>query len=109
MGTVASPICAITQKTIHDQRWGVIVALVLDGIASVHTRRSYEQALAEFLIWFESQSAPFTKATLQKYRSELSAKGLAASSLNVRLAALRRLATEAVDNGLLAPEIAAGI
>ena len=36
-------------------------------------------------------------------------KGLAPSSINVRLSAIRRLALEAADNGVMAPELAAGI
>src|SRR5438105_4768445 len=36
-------------------------------------------------------------------------RGTAPSTINVRLAAVRRLAYEASDNGLLSPELAAGI
>ena len=36
-------------------------------------------------------------------------RNLAAGTLNVRLAAVRRLAHEAADAGLLSPELAAGI
>jgi site-specific recombinase XerC len=83
---------------------------VLEGIASPHTRRSYSQALEEFLIWFvDLPGREFNKATVQKYRCDLETKGLAASSINVRLAAIRRLALEACDNSLLAPGLAAGI
>jgi integrase len=39
----------------------------------------------------------------------LETKGLAPSSINVRLSAIRRLALEASDNGQLDPEIAVGI
>jgi site-specific recombinase XerC len=35
--------------------------------------------------------------------------GIAPSTIKVRLSAVRKLATEAADNGLLAPELAAGI
>ena len=46
---------------------------------------------------------------MQRYRAELQAQGLGAVSINHRLTALRKLATEAADNGLLAPPLAAGI
>jgi site-specific recombinase XerC len=39
----------------------------------------------------------------------LEVKGLAPSSINVRLSAIRRLALEAADNGVMAPELAAGV
>jgi hypothetical protein len=39
----------------------------------------------------------------------LEARGLGAVSINVRITAVRKLALEAADNGLLAPELANGI
>jgi hypothetical protein len=93
----------------HDD-WGIITSLVLDGLSSRHTRRAYSQALDEFLIWFRDEPGrEFNKAAVQKYRAELEIKGLAPSSINVRLSAIRRLALEAADNGVMAPELAAGI
>ena len=40
---------------------------------------------------------------------QLESRNLAAGTINVRLAAVRRLAYEAADAGLLSPELAAGI
>jgi integrase len=51
----------------------------------------------------------FGKALVQRYRSSLEEKGLAPSSINVQLAALRKLAMEAADNGLLDPAVASAI
>src|ERR1700687_4910512 len=86
-----------------DEEWMFITSLVLDGITSRHTHRAYSQALEEFLIWFHDAPArEFNKATVQKYRTELEIKGLAPSSINVRLSAIRRLALEAADNGVMA-------
>ncbi len=90
--------------------WHMVTSLVLDAISSRHTRRAYSQSLDEFLIWFRDDPARvFNKATVQRYRTELDVKGLSPSSINVRLCAIRRLALEAADNGLLDPEMAAGI
>jgi site-specific recombinase XerD len=108
MGTTAVAVTAPAAG--HESVWKTVQSLVLDGLTSPHTRRAYEQALEEFLIWLcEDVSRSFTKAAVQKYRSELHAKGLAPSSINVRISAIRKLAQEAADNGILAPEIAAGI
>jgi site-specific recombinase XerD len=80
-----------------------IKSLVLNSVRSPHTRRSYDRALTGFLSWYGATGADgFTKATVQSYRSELEARGLSASAINVRLAAIKKLATEAADNGLLA-------
>jgi site-specific recombinase XerD len=44
-----------------------------------------------------------------RYRFNLEERGLAPGTINVRMAAVRRLAFEAADSGLLSPELAAGI
>ena len=44
-----------------------------------------------------------------RYKLQLEARHLASSTINLRLAAVRRLAYEAADTGLLSPELAAGI
>ena len=85
-------------------------ALVLDSVSSPYSRPPYDKALDDFLSWYHQASrGPFRKAVVQEYRAKLEADGLAASTINVRLAAIRKLAREAADNGLLAPELAAGI
>ena len=107
---MASTAVSIQEQGSCRDGWKAIIDLVLDGISSHHTRRAYSQALDEFLIWFRDEPGRrFNKATVQKYRTELEAKGLAPSSVNVRLSAIRRLALEAGDNGILDPTLAAGI
>jgi site-specific recombinase XerD len=50
-----------------------------------------------------------SKAAVSAWRASLEARGLGSSSIAGRLSAIRKLAAEAADNGLLAPELAAGI
>jgi integrase len=94
----------------RDQAWAGIKRLVLDSLTSAHSKRAYGQALDAFARWHaETGAAGFSKATVQAYRSALEAQGLAASSINIRLSALKKLAAEAADNRLVAPETAAAI
>jgi integrase len=67
--------------------------------------------LDEFIAWFAEAPRPsgFTKATVTAWRVALEARRLGPISINVRITAVRKLAVEAADNGLLAPELAAGI
>ena len=51
----------------------------------------------------------FNRAVVLRYRLQLEAKKLTASTINGRLTAVRRLAYEAADTGLLTPEPFAGI
>jgi integrase len=90
--------------------WQRLKALVLDSVSSPITRRVYNLGLDEFLEWYgQEPRSGFTKATVAAWRVMLEARGLGAVSINVRITAVRKLAVEAADNGLLAPEIAAGI
>jgi integrase len=82
-------------------------ALVLDTVSSDHSRRAYEKALDDFLTFLGGR--PFTRASLQEFRSHMEAAGLAPASINLRLAPLRKLATEAAENGWMDPMIAGGI
>ena len=88
-----------------------LVDLVLDGLRSEHSRRAYRRALGEFFSWYPSNASGegFTRATVQRYRSHLAERSLSAASINLALAALRKLASEAASNELLAPEAAAAI
>src|ERR1022692_4287182 len=90
--------------------WHRLKALVLDSVSSPITRRVYNLGLDEFIAWYGQEPRPgFTKATVNSWRTVLEARGLGSVSINVRITAVRKLAVEAADNGLLAPELAAGI
>ena len=90
--------------------WQRLKRLVLDSVSSPITRRVYNLGLDEFFAWFSQEARPgFTKATVCAWRVALEARGLGTVSINVRITAVRKLAVEAADNGLLAPELAAGI
>src|SRR5215213_6412352 len=87
-----------------------VIKLVLDAVRSPNSRRAYTRALLDFMCWYgEGHSRVFNKATVNEYRAELDRRRLSASSINLRLSAIRKLAAEAADNGLLASGIAEGI
>src|SRR5580693_3934468 len=90
--------------------WRRLKTLVLDSVSSPITKRVYSLGLDEFFAWYELEPRPgFTKATVSAWRVALEARGLGSVSINVRITAVRKLAVEAADNGLLTPELAAGI
>ena len=92
--------------------WQRLKRLVLDSVSSPLTRSVYNLGLDEFFAWYEREPRPgFTKASVAAWRVALEARGLGAVSINVRITAVRELAVEAADNGLLAPapELANGI
>ena len=83
---------------------------VLHSLAAASSQESYGHAINEFITWYSSEPRlAFNRTVVLRYRFFLEQKNLAPSTINVRLAAVRRLAYEASDTGLLSPELAAGI
>jgi hypothetical protein len=63
-----------------------------------------------FIDWHCSEPRlAFNKAVVTHYRISLEQAPYASSTINLRLAAIRRLAYEAADCGLLGPDLAPGI
>ena len=83
---------------------------VVNSLAAASSQESYGHAIDEFIGWYCSEPRlAFNRTIVLRYRFFLEQKNLAPSTINVRLAAVRRLAYEASDSGLLSPELAAGI
>lgn len=87
-----------------------VVGLVTDAVTSAHTKRAYARALGDFLRWWDADGRPqLTKATVQRHVAALRAEGRGAGTINQRLVAIRKLAREAADNGLIDQATAAAI
>jgi integrase/recombinase XerD len=100
----------VTPFALPISPYASVTLLVLDSVSSPLTRAMYEKALRDFFTWWEEQGRPeFTKAAVQAHRAALETKGYAASTINQRLAAIRKLAVEAADNNLMALDHAAAI
>jgi site-specific recombinase XerD len=83
---------------------------VLNSLGSPASRRVYEYAIDQFISWYCSEPRlAFNRIVVVRYRMYLESRHLAANTINQQLAAVRRLAHEAADAGLLSPELAAGI
>jgi hypothetical protein len=62
-------------------------------------RRAYTHAIDDFMEWYCSEPRlALSKPVVLRYRIELEGRQLSASTINVRLAAVRRLAFEAADS-----------
>ncbi len=108
---IASPIPPFpSEPIIIDEEWSRLKALVLDGIRSQNSKRVYAVALDDFCLWyFAEPRPPFSKAVVQEYLTSLVSRCYSTSTIRQHLAALRKLTTEAMDNGLLDPQLAAGV
>jgi len=83
---------------------------VLNSLSSESAKRSYEHAIDEFVDWYCSEPRlAFNRVVVLRYRVYLEQLQYAPSTIDLRLAGVRRLSYEAADSGLLSPELAAGI
>jgi integrase len=81
--------------------------MVLKAVVSVHTRRNYAKALDELFALSTERRQPLSRMLVMDYRASMVARSLNASTINVRLSAVRKLIGEARRNGILDAEQAA--
>lgn len=85
-------------------------AAVLNSLTSLDAQRGYRHAIDEFVDWYCSEPRlALNRIVVLRYRSHLESRQLAPGTVNLRLGAVRRLAYEAADCGLLSADLAAGI
>jgi site-specific recombinase XerD len=83
---------------------------VLNSLTPQDAQRGYRHAIDEFVDWYCSEPRlAFNRIVVLRYRSHLESRQLAPGTVNLRLGAVRRLAYEAADCGLLSADLAAGI
>ena len=105
-----NPEEAPNQARVSPARSRPLQNLSLQSLGSVASKRTYAYAINDFITWYCSEPRlAFGRTVVLRYRYELEARRLAPATINLRLAAVRRLAYEASDNGLLSPDLAASI
>jgi site-specific recombinase XerD len=82
---------------------------VLNSLTSRSSQRTYDHAIREFIEGYSEPRLAFNKTVVTRYRISLEQRHYASTTINLRLAAVRRLAYEAADCGLLSADLAAGI
>ena len=79
--------------------------MVLDTLPSPNSRRNYAKALDDLFVY--SAGRPLTRELLMAYRASI--ESLSASTINVRLSAVRKMVSEARRAGMLGAEEAANL
>ena len=81
--------------------------MMLNSVASNHSKRNYAKAVDDLFEFCASRR--LSRALLMEYRAVMLEKKLSASTVNVRLSAIRKLVGEAQRNGILDAEQAAKV
>ena len=99
------------QLTVIDNNdFTPLIRLVTNSLDSPNSRVMYAKALNDFLDWYQDQGKTgLTKAVVNEYKDHLQCLKYAPSSINQKLSAIRKLAVEASDNGLIDGQIASGV
>ena len=88
----------------------VAKSAVLNSLSCPDAQRGYRHAIDEFVDWYCSEPRlSFSRTVVVRYRMHLESRHLAPGTINLWLGAVRRLAYEAADCGLLSADLAAGI
>ena len=103
---IVEPSGSASPVSVYNFQHEKAIQLVTNGLTSEHSKRAYGKALRDFLTWMSEQKKPFIKATIQEYRQTLTGSP---ASINLRMSAIRKLAQEAADNGLIESTIANGV
>ena len=75
---------------------------VLNSLTSASGQRTYDHAIREFVAWYCSEPRlAFNRTVVLRYQIQLEQRRYAPATINLRLAAIRRIASEAADAGLL--------
>ena len=77
---------------------------VLDSLSSTSGQRTYDHAITEFVGWYCSEPRlAFNRTVVLRYRIHLEQQQYAPATINLRLAAVRRVAYEASEPACSAP------
>src|SRR5215467_12209948 len=87
----------------------VAKSTVLNSLSCPDAQLGYRHAIDEFVDRYCSEPRlSFSKTVVVRYRMHLEGRDLAPGTINLRLGAVRRLAYEAADCGLLSADLGPG-
>ena len=89
--------------------WAPIIRVVLDTLRSTITKTIYRKAIEDFFNWQEQRGFDFNQSAVREYLVYLESAGYASATVNQRLSAIRRFASESASCNLLPLGDAVGI
>jgi site-specific recombinase XerD len=96
------PVSLLPAVLPHLPDWDRLASLAVDAVPSPRSKTAYRAALRHFFSWYLPEAhGPISRAVVQQYRSELASFQLSPATVNLHLSAIRKLVSEAAENGLL--------
>ncbi len=103
--TAAHGVLVVPEAGVDGVEWAK--HLVHNAVRSPHTQQAYEYALQQFFVWAAGRA--MSRESVQGYVTWLGEMKFSPSTINQRLAAIRKLATEAQRCGYVDSETAQAI
>lgn len=88
-------------------RFDELRCAVLNGVVAENSKRNYALALDELSAFCRARQQTISRALLLEFRAAMLERGLSASTINVKLSAVRKLVDEAWRAGVIGAEEAA--
>ena len=88
-------------------RFDALRSVVLDGVVSENSKRNYALALDELSSFCIDRQQPVSRTLILAFRAAMLDKELSASTINVKMSAVRKLVNEAKRAGVVSAEDAA--
>ena len=104
---MTTELATVRVQAVGPSRYDELRRVVLDGVTAENSKRNYALALDELSSFCVERQEPVSRTLILAFRAAMLDRDLSASTINVKLSAVRKLITEAKRAGVVGAEEAA--
>ncbi len=107
MSTAVATLPAGPASLPEHSRFDELRMTVLNSVSAKNSKRNYALAMDELSVFCRARQQPLSRAVLLAFRADMLERDLSASTVNVKMSAVRKLVNEAKRAGVVSAEDAA--
>jgi site-specific recombinase XerD len=104
---MTTELATVPVQAVGPSRYDKLRRVVLDGVTAENSKRNYALALDELSSFCADRQEPVSRTLILAFRAAMLDRDLSASTINVKLSAVRKLINEAKRAGVVGAEEAA--
>ena len=104
---MTTALATVRVHAVGPSRYDELRRVVLDSVTAENSKRNYALALDELSSFCVDRPEPVSRTAILAFRAAMLDRYLSASTINVKLSAVRKLITEAKRAGVVSAEEAA--
>ncbi len=104
---MTTELVTVPVQVVGPSRYDELRRVVLDGVTAENSKRNYALALDELSSFCVDRQEPVSRTLILAFRAAMLDRDLSASTINVKLSAVRKLINEAKRAGVVGAEEAA--